>query len=141
MIDKYSPVFSISVVAKMINVSVQTVRLYEEKGLILPYKSNKGTRKYSLHDVNRLKIIRRMITTQGLNLNGVRLLLSFIPCWCFKGGFDEDCQQCPAGSVTFEPCWTLENVGKKCLNQDCRACPVYRLEINEKNIKDFLARQ
>ena len=138
ILDKYTPALSIGAVASLINVSVQTLRLYEQKGLILPYKSKSGRRKYSLHDVNRLEQIRKMIVEKGLNLNGVRSLLSFIPCWSFKGGFDKDCEQCPAAFETVEPCWNIKNVGTKCQNQDCRECPVYQLEMNHERLKEII---
>jgi MerR family transcriptional regulator/heat shock protein HspR len=136
LLDKYTPALSIGVVATMVGVSVHTLRLYEKKGLILPFKKKSGRRLYSLHDVNRLKQIRKMIIEQGLNLNGVRSLLSLIPCWNYKGGFDNDCKNCPAAYETVEPCWNIKNVGLKCQNQDCRECPVYQMEINHERLKE-----
>jgi MerR family transcriptional regulator/heat shock protein HspR len=81
-----------------------------------------------------------MIIKQGLNLNGVRSLFSFIPCWNFKGGFDNDCKNCPAAYEAVEPCWNIKNVGSKCQNQNCRECPVYQLEINHERIKEVFSR-
>lgn len=135
--DKFKPVLSIGAAAALINVSVQTLRLYEQKGLILPHKTQSGRRKYSMHDVDRLKQIRRMLIEEGMNLNGVRSLLSFIPCWSFKGGYDKDCEQCPAAFETREPCWNIKNVGAKCQEQDCRVCPVYQLNINHERLKEI----
>ena len=136
--DRYEPVFTIGTVAKMIEVAVQTLRLYEQEGLILPYKTETGRRMYSLHDLERLKCIRKLLTQEGLNINGIKRLMSLIPCWEFKGGLDEDCQQCPAYYETIGPCWSLKRVGNKCVGQDCRQCPVYQMNISCEKMKAVL---
>ena len=60
--DKYDALLTIGTVARKLGVSVQTLRLYEQEGLILPAKTNGGRRMYSLHDLGRLHCIREMIT-------------------------------------------------------------------------------
>ena len=52
----------------------QTLRIYERRGLIEPYRTPGGTRRYSNEDVERLILIQRL-TSQGLNLEGVRQVL------------------------------------------------------------------
>lgn len=138
VVDKYQPSLTIGTVAKKLAVSVQTVRLYEQQGLILPYKSASGHRLYSRHDLDRLSCIREMITSQGLNLKGVKRLMSMIPCWEFKGGLDEDCRNCPAYYEANGPCWTRGDVGPKCQLADCRTCPVYQVEINCNKLKEVI---
>ena len=76
----YDPVLTIGIVAEKLNVAVQTVRLYEQEGLILPHKTDSGRRMYSMHDLERLRCIRKMITEHGLNLNGIKRIMSMIPC-------------------------------------------------------------
>ena len=112
--------------------------MYEEEGLILPFKTETGRRMYSMHDLERLRCIRKMITEHGLNLNGIKKMMSLIPCWEFKGGLDEQCQKCPAYYEANGPCWTAKNVGPKCQKVDCRECPVYRIEINCNKIKEVI---
>jgi MerR family transcriptional regulator/heat shock protein HspR len=137
-VDIYDPVLTIGVVAKKLNVAVQTIRLYEQENLILPHKTGSGRRMYSLHDVERLRCIRTMITKHGLNLSGIKKLMSLIPCWEFKGGLDEECKKCPAYYEAQDPCWTTKNVGPKCQEVDCRECPVYRIEINCNKMKEII---
>ena len=137
-VDIYEPVLTIGVVAKKLNVAVQTLRLYEQESLIIPHKTGSGRRMYSLHDVERLRCIRTMITEHGLNLNGIKKIMSLIPCWEFKGGLDEECKKCPAYYDATGPCWTTKNVGPKCQNVDCRECPVYRMNINCNKIKEII---
>lgn len=52
----------------------QTLRIYERRGLIEPYRTPGGTRRYSHEDIERLILIQRL-TSQGLNLEGVRQVL------------------------------------------------------------------
>ena len=138
LFDKYEAVLTIGVVAKQLNVSVQTLRLYEQEGLILPYKTKGGRRIYSMHDMDRLRCIREMIKVHGLNLNGIKRLMSMIPCWEFKGGLDEECRNCPAYYEAKGPCWTRGDVGPKCQLVDCRLCEVYRIDINCNKLKEVI---
>jgi MerR family transcriptional regulator/heat shock protein HspR len=53
----------------------QTLRMYEQRGLIEPKRSPKGTRLYSQDDVERLRRIQQMTNELGLNLAGVEQVL------------------------------------------------------------------
>lgn len=67
-------VFVISVAAELAGMHPQTLRIYERKGLIDPYRTPGGTRRYSQDDIDRLKLISDL-TAQGLNLEGVKRVL------------------------------------------------------------------
>ena len=67
-------VFVISVAAEMAGMHPQTLRIYERKGLIEPYRTPGGTRRYSQADIERLTLIQDL-TNHGLNLEGVRQVL------------------------------------------------------------------
>lgn len=73
--DHDLPVFVISVAAEMSELHPQTLRAYERDGLLSPYRTPGGTRRYSMRDVERLRLIRRLTQDEGLNLAGVRLVL------------------------------------------------------------------
>ncbi|HEX5146853.1 MAG TPA: helix-turn-helix transcriptional regulator [Conexibacter sp.] len=64
-------VFMISVAAELAEMHPQTLRMYEQRGLIEPKRSPKGTRLYSHADVERLKRIQQMTAELGMNLAGV----------------------------------------------------------------------
>ena len=68
-------VFMISVAAELAEMHPQTLRQYEQRGLIAPKRSPKNTRLYSQRDVERLRRIQEM-TAQGLNLVGVETVLA-----------------------------------------------------------------
>jgi MerR family transcriptional regulator/heat shock protein HspR len=65
----------ISVAAELVGMHPQTLRLYEAKGLVRPSRTPGGTRLYSDHDVERLRLIQRLTTELGLNLAGVEHVL------------------------------------------------------------------
>jgi len=68
-------VFMISVAAELADMHPQTLRMYEQRGLIEPKRSAKGTRLYSHADVQRLRRIQQMTAELGLNLAGVEKVL------------------------------------------------------------------
>jgi MerR family transcriptional regulator/heat shock protein HspR len=68
-------VFMISVAAELAEMHPQTLRMYEQRGLIEPKRSPKGTRLYSHEDVERLRRIQQMTAELGLNLAGVEKVL------------------------------------------------------------------
>ncbi len=68
-------VFMISVAAELADMHPQTLRMYEQRGLIQPQRSPRGTRLYSQDDVERLRRIQEMTASLGLNLAGVERVL------------------------------------------------------------------
>jgi MerR family transcriptional regulator/heat shock protein HspR len=75
MSDQARAVFVISVAAELSGMHPQTLRIYERRGLIDPFRTPGGTRRYSQEDIERLQLIQEL-TSQGLNLEGVRRVLS-----------------------------------------------------------------
>ena len=67
-------VYVISVAAELAGVHPQTLRIYERRGLIEPYRTPGGTRRYSAADLERLSLILEL-TEEGLNLEGVKRVL------------------------------------------------------------------
>jgi MerR family transcriptional regulator/heat shock protein HspR len=74
LFPKQQGVFMISVAARLAGMHPQTLRVYEERGLIKPARSPKQTRLYSQRDVERLKRIQEL-TNMGMNLAGVERVL------------------------------------------------------------------
>ena len=68
-------VYGISVAAEMAGVGVQTLRLYEQHGLLQPARTSGGTRQYSIDDITRMREIGRLVAA-GLNLAGVAAVLN-----------------------------------------------------------------
>lgn len=69
------PVFMISIAAELIGVHPQTLRMYEQKGLLCPRKSLKNTRLYSHEDIELGRYIQKLTQEMGMNLAGVKKIL------------------------------------------------------------------
>jgi MerR family transcriptional regulator, heat shock protein HspR len=69
------PRYMISVAADLVGMHPQTLRIYEQKGLVRPTRTSGNTRLYSDHDIARLQLIQQLTTDSGLNLAGVEQVL------------------------------------------------------------------
>ena len=71
-------VYVISVAARILDTHPQTLRKYERLGLVSPSRSIGMLRLYSAEDVLRVKLIKHMVDTLGLNLAGVEFALALL---------------------------------------------------------------
>src|SRR5262244_979558 len=67
--------FLISMAAEMLGMHPQTLRKYERLGLIQPSRTIGSMRLYSREELERLRLIKRMVDDAGINLAGVQRLL------------------------------------------------------------------
>lgn len=67
--------FVISVAARLVGLHEQTLRYYERAGLVEPARSKGRIRLYSLHDLERVRQIRRLTDEMGVNLAGVEVIM------------------------------------------------------------------
>src|SRR5215210_2789671 len=68
--------YFISVAARMLGMHPQTLRKYERLGLVQPSRTIGSMRLYSRDELDRLKVIKRLVDDGGINLAGVQRLLS-----------------------------------------------------------------
>lgn len=71
---KDKPLYMISVASELTGMHPQTLRVYEQKGLVTPGRSRGNTRLYSQGDIERLNLISKL-TDEGINLAGVVRIL------------------------------------------------------------------
>jgi MerR family transcriptional regulator/heat shock protein HspR len=76
MADTQQSLFTISNIAKMLEIHPQTLRLYEREGFIKPSRTKGNTRLYSLQDVEQIRLILHLTRHRGVNLAGVEIILS-----------------------------------------------------------------
>ncbi|MGZ4257244.1 MAG: heat shock protein transcriptional repressor HspR [Gaiellaceae bacterium] len=86
------PRYMISVAAELVGMHPQTLRMYEQKGLVRPQRTAGNTRLYSEADLERLRLVQRLTTELGLNLAGVEAVL----------GLEEQLQRMQARMVRLE---------------------------------------
>jgi len=72
--EQTEAVYIISVAAELGGVHPQTLRIYERRGLLDPYRTPGGTRRYSDRDLEQLGFIQEL-TSDGVNLEGVKQIL------------------------------------------------------------------
>ena len=72
--DRNRPLYMIGVAAQLAGMHPQTLRSYEQKGLVTPQRTSGNTRMYSQADIERLELINEL-TDEGINLAGVIRIL------------------------------------------------------------------
>jgi MerR family transcriptional regulator/heat shock protein HspR len=70
--------YFISVAARMLGMHPQTLRKYERLGLVQPTRTIGSMRLYSREELERLKLIKRLVDDSRINLAGVQRLLSVV---------------------------------------------------------------
>ena len=88
------PVYTIGVVARLLEVCSETLRIWERKGLIKPARLGKN-RFYSEYDLDRLEHIKELIQKEHVNIAGVKNMLSATKCWETKNCKPEKRGSCP----------------------------------------------
>src|SRR4028118_473690 len=76
--DAQTPVYHISIVAQMVEVHPQTLRMYERMGLINPQRTRNNIRLYSDEDVARVRRIQHLTQELGVNLAGVEVVFKLL---------------------------------------------------------------
>ncbi len=69
------PKYTISVVAELGGLHEQSLRMYERRGLIRPQRSTGNIRLFSDEDVDRVRVIKRLVDDLGVNLAGAEVIL------------------------------------------------------------------
>lgn len=132
------PVYPISVAAKLLSISVHTLRMYERESLIIPFKKESKHRLYSKSDLERLGCIRRAINEHKISIAGIRTIYSLIPCWKIVNCSEGDRNNCSAYASHSKPCWSFNHKNNFCESRECRECTIYK-DFNEcKEIKESI---
>lgn len=118
--------FNIGVIAELLKVHPETLRIWEKHGLVKPSRRNKQ-RLYSNNDVKGLQFIHMLINDKGLNIAGVLQIISMYPCWATKHCSGNNNKG--DGANTSKPCWKEQ--GTYCfvledLADQCNVCPHFR---------------
>lgn len=83
------PIFTLSVAADLLGLHPRTLRIYEEKKLVIPSRTEGNRRRYSQRDIQRFQFIRHL-TNGGVNLEGVRIILDMAEELSKLGGNPEE---------------------------------------------------
>ncbi|MBX6341027.1 MAG: MerR family transcriptional regulator [Thermomicrobiaceae bacterium] len=69
------PLYVISVAARLLELHPQTLRKYEREGFVTPSRTAGNLRLYSAEDLERLRQVKYLVESQGVNLAGVQLAM------------------------------------------------------------------
>ena len=72
----HEEIYFISVAARILGMHPQTLRKYERLGLVQPSRTIGSMRLYTREELERLRVIKRLVDDAGVNLAGVQRLLS-----------------------------------------------------------------
>lgn len=70
-----TPVFTIGIVAEMVQLHPQTLRQYERLGLVIPHRRKGRSRVYSRQNVEQIRLVTTLTRRHGVNLAGVGIIL------------------------------------------------------------------
>jgi|GEM_PF-371976 len=73
--DPDVPLFLISTAARLAGMHPQTLRTYDRLGLVVPKRASGRGRRYTIRDVEKLRLVQYLSQEEGINLVGVRRIL------------------------------------------------------------------
>ena len=133
-----NPVYTISTAARLLGISIPTLRMYENEGLIIPFKKSSQHRLYSERDLERVRCIRSTINSSKMGIESIRRMLALIPCWAIINCTAKDRKKCEAFSSFDKPCWMHNHKDNICKDRDCRECEVYNSFSDCSSLKEKL---
>ena len=128
------PLFTIGVVADLLSVHPETIRVWERHGIIKPQRKQ-GRRYYSEIDLKRLRFIQSLIA-ENLNLPAIQHYLRLYPCWQM-----DNCPDCMHHSTSphcSKPCWKEEGTYCQLYSDDdaCSTCEYFLGQKGEVNHRE-----
>ncbi|MCB0730837.1 MAG: MerR family transcriptional regulator [Ignavibacteriae bacterium] len=124
--DTNTAIYTISVAADILGISIHTLRMYEREGLILSYRKKSNQRLYSQKDLERIVCIQKTINEDKINIEGIRRVLALLPCWAIIKCSKKDRENCEFYSSHTKPCWMINHTNNICKDRNCRDCDVYQ---------------
>ncbi len=74
-ISQDEPVYIISVVSRLVDIPVWTLRQLDKAGIVKPKRAGKKSRLYSLKDVRRLEYVHYLMQEKKVNIHGIKLII------------------------------------------------------------------
>ncbi len=76
--DLDKPLYTISVASEILETHPRTLMMYEDLGLVEPYRTATNRRRYSQRNVRKLQVIQQLTRERGVNLAGVKYILMLL---------------------------------------------------------------
>jgi len=117
-IKEQDPVLSIGVASSILQVHPRTLRIYEKWGLIQTHKKY-GRRLFSSQDLSWIQCLRSLIHERNINIEALKLLLDYVPCWKIKNCSDDIRKNCQKAKNDIKKC---KDFAQKLCKQCCQNC-------------------
>jgi MerR family transcriptional regulator/heat shock protein HspR len=69
------PVYVISVVSKLVDLPVWTLRQLDKAGIVCPKRIGKKSRLYSLKEIKKLEYVHYLMEDKGVNIHGIKIII------------------------------------------------------------------
>ncbi len=74
-ISQDDPVYVISVVSRLVDLPVWTLRQLDKAGIVSPKRVGKKSRFYSLKEIKRLEYVHYLMEEKRVNIHGIKLII------------------------------------------------------------------
>ena len=126
--DERKSLYTIRVAAELSGVSPGTIREYERQGLLRVHRDpNSRHRLFSALEIDWVRQIWHLIHEEHLNVEGIRRLLTVVPCFKIAKCSQEMREACHIVREEYKPCWASNSPPLCCAESGriCQACEVY----------------
>ncbi len=124
--DRHKPDYNIKSAAQMSGVTTNLIRAYERMGLIHPYRHpGNNYRLFTLDEVEWIARIKKLINEVGLNIEGIKCVLTIKPCWEERDCPNSIREKCQAYRNYNHPCWHVKTELSCCPADECYKCSHY----------------
>ena len=107
--DRHKPLYNIKRASQMSGISPNLIRAYERMGLLKPYREpGNNYRLFTEDEIEWLSRIKYLINEVGLNIEGIKCVLTINPCWEARDCGDEFRDKCQAYQNYNVPCWFVQ---------------------------------
>ena len=117
-------IYFISVASTLSGIHQQTIRTYEQKGLIKPFRTGGGTRRYSQEDIDKLIQIQNL-SQRGINLDGIKIIYEM----------KDKIEELQSKIISLEDEMSTQKVDSR--NKEREIHQSYKNEIVKKNIRSI----
>jgi len=123
----HKPLYNIKKAEELSGISANLIRAYERMGLLKPYRDpDNNYRLFTKDEIEWIKQIKYLINEVGLNIEGIKCVLTIDSCWKDRKCTDEEREKCPAYNKYNFPCWQAK-VDISCCDEvnNCYKCSYY----------------
>ena len=124
--EDHTPKYLIKEVTRETRVEPNVIRRYEKEGLLKPYRRPMDNfRRFTKDEIAWVKRIWDLIHEQGLNIEGIRRILTTNKCWEFFQCDKNSREKCPIYKENIHSCWSGLSQESCCFNNECYKCDYY----------------